>query len=52
MRGCQHAAGAIINGTLLWGEHAAQEMEKLRLLHSSDTDNKRDSLRNCYSVGN
>ena len=51
MRGCHHAAGAIINRTLLCGEHA-EEMERLRLLHSSDTDNKRDSLRNCYSVGN
>jgi len=34
---CKRAAGAIINGSLLCGEHAVEDLEKLRMLPRNDT---------------
>jgi hypothetical protein len=39
---CKHAAGAIINGVLLCGEHAVAQLEKLQLLRKSDPDYQRE----------
>jgi hypothetical protein len=37
VRDCKRAAGAIINGALLCGEHAMEELEKRKLLRRGDT---------------
>jgi hypothetical protein len=37
---CNRAAGAIINGALLCGEHAVEEMERLRLSRAGNTEQK------------
>jgi hypothetical protein len=41
VRGCKRAAGAIINGVLLCGEHAVTEFERVRLLRKRDASNNR-----------
>lgn len=38
IRGCKHAAGAIINGALLCGAHAVEELERRRLVQKPEND--------------
>lgn len=40
VRDCPNAAGAIINGVLLCGEHAVEELERRKLVPKSDEGDK------------
>jgi hypothetical protein len=42
VRDCKRAAGAIINGALLCGEHAVGELERFLQLRRAKTDNSRN----------
>jgi hypothetical protein len=41
---CKLAAGAIIDGALLCGQHALEEMQKRGLPRSRDAPDRRDEL--------
>ena len=40
VRECELAAGAIVNGVLLCGKHAVEELARRKLLPGADTNNK------------
>jgi hypothetical protein len=40
MRGCKHAAGAIIDGSLLCGQHAVDELKRRRLISKDEEDDR------------